>query len=112
MPTSWPLSTSRAGSLAIASISSMETTSPSMVPPLKASTSCSLRKVAMALAARAASPFTKVKAVGPSSSSLSDSAPALSAASWVSVFFTIRSVASASFSFSRSSAAWGTLRPR
>ena len=83
-----------------------------MKPPLKVRTSCSLLKVEIAFAAVAVSPLTKVSAVGPSSSSLSSSRPALSAASLVSRFLTTRKLASASRSFARSSAAWGTLMPR
>ena len=66
------------------------------------------------MAASATSPpsGTKVKAVGPSSSALSSSAPALSAARMVSVFLTTRKPAPASLSLPRSSAAWGTLMPR
>ncbi len=43
---------------------------PSMKPPLKVSTLCSLLKVEIAFAAWAVSPRTKVSAVGPCSSSL------------------------------------------
>ena len=84
-----------------------------MKPPLKARTSCSLLKVEIVFAAPAVSPRTKVSAVGPWSSSVKRaSAPALSAASLVSRFLTTRKLASDSRSFSRSSAAWGTLMPR
>src|SRR4051812_43971415 len=66
----------------------------------------------MALAASAASPRTNVRAVGPSSSGLSDSTPASSAARSVSVFLTTRKLASASRSRVRTSAACGTEMPR
>ncbi len=84
-----------------------------MKPPLKVSTSCSLLKLEIALAAWAVSPRTKVSAVGPCSSSLRRSpSPALSAAILVRRFLTMRKLASDSRSFARSSAAWGTLIPR
>ena len=60
----------------------------------------------------AASPRTKVSAVGPVRYSLSVTAPASSAARSVSEFLTTLKVASASRSFARSSAICGTLMPR
>src|SRR4051812_18387255 len=113
-PTSWPCSWSRPGSRASSSIWSIVSGSPLIVPPLNSSTRFWRRNVAIALAARATSPsgVTKVNAVGPSSSSLSDSAPALSAARSVSVFFTMRKLAPASVRVVRSSLAWGTEIPR
>ena len=71
-----------AGSRASAAICSTVSASPPMTPPLNSSSSVSRRNCASALAASATSPpsaATNVNAVGPSSSSLSDSAPALSA---------------------------------
>ena len=114
MPTRRPLSTSREGSRAIASISGAPSGAPFIQPPLNSSSWPPLwrRKSDSALAAAAASPRTNVIAVGPSSSSLRASAPALSAARSVSVFLTTRKLASASRSLVRSSAACGTEMPR
>ncbi len=62
-------------------------------------------KVEIVFAALAASPRTNISAVGPLSSSFSDCASAASAARSVSVFLTMRNVASDSRSFPRISAA-------
>ncbi len=70
------------------------------------------RKSDSVFAACAASPLTNTSAVGPWRNGLSASAPASSAARSVSVFFTTRKRVSASRSFVRSSAAWGTDVPR
>ena len=51
-------------------------------------------------------------AVGPSSSASSESAPASSAARFVSVFLTTWKRAPASISRVRSSSIWGIVRPR
>jgi hypothetical protein len=67
---------------------------------------------AIAFAATTASPLISVSAVGPTKSSSSPSVPAFSAARFASRFLTMLKTASASPSFSRSSAAWGTLMPR
>ena len=112
MPTSWPYRTSRDGSLAIAWIWATSRLSPFMMPPLKASSSVSLWNVEIAFAALAASPRTNVSAVGPASRAFRPSASASSAARSVSVFLTMRKVASASRSLPRSSAACETLIPR
>ena len=82
MPTRRPYSTSRDGSLAIDSISGAPRISPFIQPPLNSSSVPPLlrRKSDSALAAAAASPRTKVIAVGPSRNAFSGSAPALSAA--------------------------------
>ena len=98
----------------MASISGGASGAPFIQPPLNSSSVPPLarRKSDSALAAAAASPRTNVIAVGPSSSSLSASAPALSAARSVRVFLTIRNEASASRSLVRSSAACGTEMPR
>ena len=114
MPTRRPYSTSRDGSLAIDSISGAPRISPFIQPPLNSSSVPPLlrRKSDSALAAAAASPRTKVIAVGPSRNAFSGSAPALSAARSVSVFLTTRKRASASRSVPRSSAACGTEMPR
>ena len=98
----------------MASICAVSSGAPFIQPPLNSSSRPPLarRKSESALAAAAASPRTNVIAVGPSSSSLSASAPALSAARSVSVFLTIRNEALASRSRVRRSAACGTEMPR
>src|SRR3954454_22491704 len=93
-------------------ICSASSESPSSMPPLNVKSWVSRVNVAIALAARAASPRTNVRAVGPSSSGFSISAPASSAARSVSVFLTTRKLASASRRRVRRSAACGTEMPR
>ena len=83
-----------------------------MMPPLNGSRFVVRAKSDTALAAVAASPRTNVSAVGPASIAFRPSAPAWSAARSVSVFLTTRSVASASRSLPRSSAACATVMPR
>ena len=96
-PTNWPCSTSRAGSLAIDSICSIESALAAHRAALELRASRSRAGTSRSPWRPAAtSPRTNVSAVGPSSSSLSASAPALSAARSVSVFLTTRSDASAS----------------
>src|SRR5438270_463970 len=111
-PTNCPCSTSRAGSRAMASSCSTVRNSPAIVPPLNSSSPFWRRKVAIAFAASAGSPATKVNAVGPSSSCFKSSAPALSAARTVSRFLTIWNRAPASDSCWRSSIACLTEMPR
>ena len=84
---------------------------PSRRPPLTSSTFSWRAKTSSALAASAGSPATKVNAVGPSTSRLTSSAPALSAARRVSVFLTTRKLAPASRSRVRSLAACATVMP-
>ena len=93
-------------------ICSTVSASPPSRPPLKASVPVERWNSVSALAARAASPRTKVIAVGPSRKTLSSGVCALSAASSVNVFLTTRKEASASRSRERSSAAAGTEMPR
>ena len=111
-PTNWAFSASRAGSLAIASSCSAVRNSPAIVPPLNSSSPLWRRNVATAFAATAGSPATKANAVGPSSSCLRSSAPALSAARTVRRFLTIWNLAPASDSCRRRSIACLTEIPR
>ena len=93
MPTSWPCSTSRAGSFESASIWSTVSASPFIRPPLNASTSCLAAELWPAPSRpgpRRRLGRTNVNAVGPSRNSFSASAPAWSAARSVSVFLTTR----------------------
>ncbi len=112
MPTSCPFSTSRAGRRAMERTSSALSAEPFISPPLNSSR-LRVRAVSFsALAASAASPLTRVSAVGPWSIGLSISTPALSAARSEREFLTMRNRASASRRRPRSSAAWVTVSPR
>src|SRR3954452_3821813 len=111
-PTSWPCITSRDGSFESASISAIVSSLPSIQPPLNSGSCDSRRNAASAFAASTGSPFTNLKAVGPSRNCLSTSAPTWSAARSVSVFLTTHSVASISMSRPRRSAACLTDSPR
>jgi hypothetical protein len=106
------MSTSRDGRRAMSVICSTVSGWPLSSPPLKPRVPVVRWKSVSAFAASAASPRTKVMAVGPCSMALRSGVPAWSAASSVSVFFTTRNEASASRRRLRSSAAAGTEMPR